>query len=364
MLRNGYVLFDETIERIQPKEEEIANRIIASGQRACQRVFEKEGIAVRAAHAKGHGILKGELTVDADLPEHLRQGIFADPRTYPVIVRYSTAFGDIRSDRIKSARGMAIKVLGVRGKKALPEDTSASQDFLLVNHPVYFADATAYEKITALLEHLPDMLDIFLAGAEVAASRLEAVLNRSGLHTPVLVSAVADPGNNILGETFYSMAAIRFGDYIAKISASPAPGSAVSRLTGTATGSEDDALRELVTAFFKDNAAEYELRAQLRTNLDQMPVEDASIEWPVALSPHQRLGRLVLPAGQRPNSPQRQRFGDDILSFTPWHCVAAHRPLGSIMRLRKRVYDASSAGRHQRTQQPRTEPRDLGEVPD
>jgi hypothetical protein len=208
------------------------------------------------------------------------------------------------------------------------------------------------------------MPDTFLAGAEAAASGLEAVLNRSGLHTPVLVSAVADPGNNILGETFHSMAAIRFGDYIAKISASPAPGSTVSRLTGTATGSEDNALRELVTAFFKDNAAEYELRAQLCTNLNQMPVEDASIEWPVALSPYLRLGRLVLPAGQRPNSPERQRFGDDVLSFTPWHCLAAHRPLGSIMRLRKRVYDASSAGRHQRTHQPRTEPRDLGEIPD
>jgi hypothetical protein len=123
-------------------------------------------------------------------------------------------------------------------------------------------------------------------------------------------------------------------------------------------------LRELVTAFFKDNAAEYELRAQLCTNLDQMPVEDASIEWPAALSPYLRLGRLVLPAGQRPNSPERQRFGDDVLSFTPWHCLAAHRPLGSIMRLRKGVYDASSAGRHQRTHQPRTEPRDLGEIPD
>jgi hypothetical protein len=56
------------------------------------------------------------------------------------------------------------------------------------------------------------MPDTFLAGAEAAASGLEAVLNRSGLHTPVLVSAVADPGNNILGETFHSMAAIRFGD--------------------------------------------------------------------------------------------------------------------------------------------------------
>jgi Catalase len=369
MLRNGYVLFDETIEQIQPDEEEISNRIVASGSRASARVFEKRGLAVRAAHAKSHGLLKGELIVDSDLnlkeKEYLRQGIFATPgKRYDVIVRYSTAFGDIRSDSIKSARGMAIKVLGVGGERAVADDASASQDFLLVNHPVYFANVAAYERITALLERLPDTPDIFLKGAEAAASGLETVLTKLGLHTPVDVSAVADPGTNILGETFYSMAALRYGDYIAKLSAAPAPGSAVSRLTATPIDpADDDALQHLVSAFFKDNPAEYELRAQLCTNLDEMPVEDASVEWPAALSPHQRVARIVLPAGQQPNSPERRRYGDDVLSFTPWHCLAAHRPLGSIMRLRKKAYDTSSADRHQRSAQPKIEPRGIAELP-
>jgi hypothetical protein len=33
-----------------------------------------------------------------------------------------------------------------------------------------------------------------------------------------LIKLFSDPGRNILGETFHSMASIPFGDYIAKIS--------------------------------------------------------------------------------------------------------------------------------------------------
>ncbi|MCI0466558.1 MAG: catalase, partial [Beijerinckiaceae bacterium] len=149
MLRNGYVLYDESVEVIQPDEEEISKRIVASGRAAAEKVFNKSGKAVRAAHAKGHGILKGELIVDPDLLEHLRQGVFATPGTrYPIMVRFSTGLNDIRSDNVKAALGMAIKVLGVTGEKALADDTSANQDFLLVNHPVYFANVAAYEEIT------------------------------------------------------------------------------------------------------------------------------------------------------------------------------------------------------------------------
>ena len=45
---------------------------------------------------------------------------FSAPGTYPIIVRLSTAYGDIRSDRIRVPRGMAIKVLGVSGRRTLP----------------------------------------------------------------------------------------------------------------------------------------------------------------------------------------------------------------------------------------------------
>lgn len=100
----------------------------------------------------------------------------------------------------------------------------------------------------------------------------------------------------------------------------------------------------------------------LCTDLERMPVEDASVKWPEEASPHQPVARLVLPP-QDAYSAARQVYGDDILSFTPWHTVAAHRPLGSIMRVRKAAYERSSLYRHTMNQQPRIEPASLDEVP-
>ena len=47
-----------------------------------------------------------------------------------------------------------------------------------------------------------------------------------------------------------------------------------------------------VVEFFKKNSAEYELRAQLCTDLQRTPVEDASIDWPEEITPHQPLAEL------------------------------------------------------------------------
>ena len=60
---------------------------------------------MRDAHAKSHGFLKGELVVP-ELPEHLRQGLFARPATYSMVIRLSSAPGDIHSDTIPAPRGM------------------------------------------------------------------------------------------------------------------------------------------------------------------------------------------------------------------------------------------------------------------
>ena len=61
----------------QPNEDEdiAACRVILNQMQT--RAHNNHRYAVRGAHAKSHGILYGELTVLPDLPEHLRQGIFA-----------------------------------------------------------------------------------------------------------------------------------------------------------------------------------------------------------------------------------------------------------------------------------------------
>jgi hypothetical protein len=94
-----------------------------------------------------------------------------------------------------------------------------------------------------------------------------------------------------------------------------------------------NSVKDSIVAFFEKETAVWELRFQPCTNLTKMPVEDASVEW------------------------------DEHLSFNPWHSLASHRPLGSIMRARFKSYQASSQFRHTAEGRPMVEPRSIEELP-
>ena len=170
-----YIRYHDGLEQKQENEDEVIDTIVASMMRASEKVFDKHRHAKRDAHAKSHGILVGHVSVYDNLPAHLAQGVFARPATYPVVIRLSTAFGDIHSDKVPVARGMAIKMLGVPSRQFLPSRQHAStQDLLLVNHPVIaFGHAAAYLKTQKLLEkHAddPDMVRRIVAGGHELAS--------------------------------------------------------------------------------------------------------------------------------------------------------------------------------------------------
>ena len=55
------------------------------------------------------------------------------------------------------------------------------------------------------------------------------------------------------------------------------------------------------------------------------------------------------------DSEAQRAFGEN-LSYTPWHSLAEHRPLGGINRARKVVYRAISMFRHECNHAPRREP--------
>lgn len=360
-----YLRYDDSIEQTQPDEARLIDEIVASMGKLNLAIFERHRHGARDAHAKSHGILKGELIVDAGLPPHLAQGLFAKAGRYEVIIRLSSAPGDIHSDKLPTLRGMAVKVLGVEGERLLAGDTGRNQDFLMVSAPtIPFGNVKAYldaQHTLELLETVPDTLQE--AGAALARGA-KSVMDAVGGHTPAAVDALATPNDHILGLTFHSMAAIRFGDHVAKVSVGPRSPE-VKALTGVSLGYDAaySAQRDAVVAFFQRQGAEFELRAQLCTDLATMPVEDASVLWPEAASPHQRVARIVVPP-QDAYSPARRVFGDDVLSFNPWQGIAAHRPLGSIMRSRRNAYEASSARRHALNVQPRIEPKDISELPD
>ncbi len=359
---NGYLRYQPSIEQPRPDEAETIRTIVDSIRRTSETSFAKFHHGIRQQHAKGQGYLKGELTVHDGLPDHLRQGVFARAGCYPIIVRLSTAFGDIRSDRIRVPRGMAVKVLGVSGKKMLSWDNSANQDFLLVNHTSYMADAAAYLSAQRSFEWGPVTPDIGLKLTGLVARGFVKLSESTGIPIPMVLKALGDAGNNILGETFYSEGALRFGDYVARLSAAPVS-DALKRLSGQPCHDGDDAVLKSVVEFFSRNSAEYELRAQLCVDLERTPVEDASIDWPEGIAPQQPLGKITLPP-QGADSAARRAYADDVLSFDPWRCLVEHQPLGSVMRLRKEAYAVSSSLRNERNNFVMREPQDISEFPD
>ena len=147
-----YIGYSPDVEVLGEDEERLTAEILEIMATTNRRAFERHRHAVRDAHAKSHGFLKGELIVH-ELPSHLRQGLFARPANYPVVIRLSSAPGDIHSDTIPAPRGMAIKVIGVEGERLLPEDQGHNQDFLLVNIPTLsFGTIGKYRQLISLLE--------------------------------------------------------------------------------------------------------------------------------------------------------------------------------------------------------------------
>ncbi|MBO0759118.1 MAG: catalase, partial [Bradyrhizobiaceae bacterium] len=54
---------------------------------------------------------------------------------------------------------------------------------------------------------------------------------------------------------------------------------------------------------------------------------------------------------------------DERMSFSPWHALAAHRPLGGIMRVRQAVYAAGTRFRTDYNHRTPAEPRSAADLP-
>ncbi len=361
----SYVRFADGVEEIQPNEDRLGEETVASMARVNRFMFEKHRHAIRDAHAKSHGILRGELHIYPNLPEPLTQGMFKEVKTYPVIIRLSSAPGAVGSDTAPTVKGMALKIIGVAGKKFLADQADeVTQDFLLVNDTIIpTGDIKSYHDLQLRQEKAmegPEFLQNLLTEAGVLADK---VLEAVGSKKEVPLVAPKHPDNNLLGETYTTLGAIRFGDYVAKVGVAPLSENVKALTNQQENIKEQGGWRDLVVDFFRTQGAEYELRAQLCTDLQAMPVEDASIDWPQDQSPYQALGKIVIPA-QDAYSPARRVFADDVLSFNPFHCLPEHLPLGSINRVRIKAYASSTNYRHATNAQPKVEPTDINQLPD
>lgn len=353
-----YLLYSDRLEQPGPDEDADIAKIVDKLHSANELVYRKYGHALRDAHAKSHAILRGELTIYDNLSPELSQGLFAKPATYPVITRLSSTSGVLRSDQVRGVHGMAIKVLGVSGERCLLDDTSDTQDFLLVTHKEFpFKDVKEYRTKGMLVAGLLVKLSDRELAAVIAALRaVQTVLGLFKVALPLPLQVFTAANDNMVGMKFYSAAPIRWGQHVAKFKiealSENAKQFAEQPLSPTAG---PEAYREMMVDFFSTQAAEYELSAQLCTDLGTMPIEDATVEWPESVSKYVPVAKLTYPV-QNPYTDARKEFGDEVLSFNSWRGLNEHRPLGPINRMKLRTYDASSRFRHEKNHAPSFEP--------
>jgi catalase len=337
------VRYSDAVEKPIDDEEQVHRDLIDTMRSITKTTSQDYGHAVRSVHAKAHGILSGELEIDEALPPELAQGLFADAGRHRVLMRFSTNPGDLLDDSVSAPRGLALKILDVKGERLPDSAGDTTQNLILVNAPAFAApDAKAFfgslkqlAATTDKAEWAKKLLSATLRGVENA---IEAVGGKSAMISTMGGTPITHP----LGDSYYSQVPFRYGDHIAKFALMPVSAN-LKQLTGDRVNTTDrpDALREVIRETIIEQGGTWELRVQLNTDLQKMPVEDASVEWDEEESPYRTVGRITVEP-QMSLGTDLAGVVDEQTFFSPWHGLAAHRPLGSVNRSRRQAYEMSA----------------------
>lgn len=335
-------------QSFNPLSNPLAQEHIPANETACTRDLaarlqakivhdNQTGIMRRDAHPKMHGVVKAEFIVEPDLPHELRVGLFAEPKTYRAWIRFSNQDAIIQDDHKRDIRGMAIKLMGVPGEKLLEaERDEQTQDFIVISTNVFVTrDVAEFDAlIKAMTGSLLQKICFFGTHWRVVWNLL------------LSLKKFANP----LQMRYWSTTPYLFGDTAVKYSAIP------HRFDngGPPSGAGPNFLREAMVHQLSQGEALFDFAVQLQKNASSMPIEDPGKEWHESESPFRKVATIRI-LQQEFDSEAQRVFGEN-LSFTPWHCLPAHRPLGGINRARKVVYDAISRFRHEHNGVPRREP--------
>ena len=332
-----------TDEVIPPGEPDAIMRMT---RRATQVIAELAGPdhpLRRDVHAKPHGCVTAEFRVNDRLDSTYRWGVLREPaRTYKAWVRFSN--GTLDDDTSGDARGMGIKLMGVPGAKIMTgTDAPETQDFVMINYHTFFArDVEEYEQFF-YHQAAGNPLGFFFHGWNPFKWHLHDFYNAAHMK----YQRMATP----LGAQYYSMSPFRLGPHNMKFSAKPCR--PIDQQRPAHPG--PNYLREALVKNLHDASACFDFLVQLQDPSKNMPIEDPSVEWYEADSPYQPVARLTIPR-QEFDSDAQNRFCEN-LSFTPWHALREHQPLGGISRCRRAVYEEVSKRRHYRNGAPSAEPR-------
>lgn len=288
-----------------------------------QETYPGDKTMERDAHPKTHGLVRAKLIVEPDLPQEFRQGIFAEEKEYDAVVRFSSAVQQVAPDMFQQPHGMAIKVFGVDGPKLLEgHEDATTQDFVMINHPVFF------------MAKLQPYLDLFKAQGN--PDQMEAFAKNNPDVVEIVSHMIAEEFHNPLAVQYWSQTPYKFGDHVSKYTLSPQSGAENTRPKAMLP----EYLRTTMVETIGKGEVRFEFLVQLQKDVTGQPLEDPTVEWKEADTQPIRVATLVIP--QQDISSDKNLEVAENLSFTVWHAIEAHRPLGAMNRARHEIYKAGA----------------------
>ncbi len=265
--------------------------------------------------------LDAEFKVHKDIPDELKQGIFAKPKTYPAKLRFANARN--WDDSKKDVRGLSIRLANVQGKVLWGEP--GLQDFILNSHPALFV-ATPEE-----------FLDFIQARSEGKLKMLLFFLNPLKPHLKSLLTVLTSQKKHLspFDIRYWSTVPYRLGEagnQVVKYSAIPCS----DYVTTEVVNPGGNQLRAAVKAHLQEGLACFDFAVQKQVNPLTMPIEDASVIWDEVESPFIPVATITI-KNQSVDSPEVLTAGEQS-NFNPWQSLAAHEPLGRMNLVRKVVY--------------------------
>ena len=228
-MSSDFVRYSPDIETFDPKLSEYMTRIIEFWEKKVRDspVTEGSGRAVRGAHAKTLGVVRAEVEMLGNAPGPYAQGIYAKAGLHDALIRFSSASNHLGPDAaLGPVLGFAIKIFGVAGTKLVEDEPdSATFDLVLKNSPTFIANTA---KHYLFIQEVGDQVPSYLKRGEAGFRQLltDFLTGKGTLEQDdwaweelftFVKTATQTPVRNPLLSNYWTMAAVRHGDYMAKV---------------------------------------------------------------------------------------------------------------------------------------------------
>src|SRR6266852_928592 len=323
-----FIRYAPDIDSLSPNFEENLETVLNGVERyvAGSVTSEGTGQAVRFAHAKAYGFVRGEVEILDNLPAEYAQGIYARPGAHDALIRFSNGAAHLGADTtLPTGTGLALKIFGIAGRTMLDDEPdSGTFDYANINAPIFFCNTVAhYLFIHQLFNELP----AYVAEGKRGRNRfLHDYLTGKGALTEddwiwdelfAFITVGKIPAVNLLLSTYWTMGVVRHGDFIAKVRIAPVPAFADQVIQRSIfRSSAPEVYRPALVAELQARPYEFDIQVQLCTDLARMPVQDVTVEWSEQLSPPVTVAKLRIPRQDISGDDNLARM--DALSFSPW----------------------------------------------